>query len=171
VRLRRRAVRLNRGAARVRAAAFLTRPAFTLAVILVTTALMVRFGGIGYLAGLAVALLVLFTMFMWVAAACGEEFFYRGYVMKQLAELLGDSPRSWVAAIFLSAIPFGLVHLYQGWSGVVTTGAMGVVLGTAFFLNRRNLAVCILAHGIYDMVGLTLIYLGQGDALQRIGNG
>ena len=226
---------------RDRIAALATRPAFTLAVMLVTTALMARYGSVGYLVGLAVALIVfwatrwdrerfglggvsmraglgrtalravfwvaisvlvvdialtpvverltgeahdysrfaflegslrkllLFTLFMWVAAAFGEEFFFRGYVMKQLAELLGNSRASWIASIFLSAIPFGVVHLYQGWSGVLTTGAMGILLGTAFFFNRRNLLVCILAHGLYNMVGLTLIYLGQGDALQRLG--
>jgi membrane protease YdiL (CAAX protease family) len=49
---------------------------------------------------------------------------------------------------------------------VITTGAMGVVLGTAFLANRRNLMVCVLAHGLYNMVGLTLIYLGKADALR-----
>lgn len=234
---------VNRGAFRDRAASWLTRRTFTLAVILITTGLMAAFGAAGYLAGLAVALLilwatrwdlarfgfgiapwrsqfvrtlrqaiawvlfsilavdvlllplaerltgeppdfsrfaflegslvnlVLFTLFMWVAAAFGEEFFYRGYVMKQLAELLGGSRPAWLAAIVLSAVPFGIVHLYQGWSGVVSAGAMGVVLGTAFYLNRRNLAVCVLAHGLYDMVGLTLIYLGRADVLQRFRGG
>ncbi len=110
--------------------------------------------------------LVLFTLFMWVVAAFGEEFFYRDYVMRQLAILLGDSRGSWLAAVFLSAIPFGIVHLYQGWSGVITTGAMGVVLGIAFLSSRRNLMVCVLAHGLYDMVGLTLIYLGHAGGLR-----
>jgi len=222
---------------RDRAAGFLTQPRVTLGVIVVTTALMALYGGVGFLAGLAVALavlwatrwdwarfgfatpprghfgrtlglalvwvavgilvvdvwmtplaerltgephdysgfaflegnlrnLVLFTLFMWGVAGFGEEFFYRGYVMRQIAVLLGDSRSSWLAAVFLSAIPFGIVHLYQGWSGVITTGAMGVVLGTAFLANRRNLMVCVLAHGLYNMVGLTLIYLGKADALR-----
>jgi len=222
---------------RDRAAGFLARPQVTLGVIVVTTALMALYGGIGFLVGLAVALallwatrwdwarfgfgtplrghvgrtlglalawvvvgilvvdvwmtplaerltgephdysgfaflegnlrnLVLFTLFMWVVAAFGEEFFYRGYVMRQIAVLLGDSRGAWLAAVFLSAVPFGLVHLYQGWSGVITTGAMGVVLGTAFLASRRNLMVCVLAHGLYDMVGLTLIYLGEAEALR-----
>jgi len=227
--------------ARGRLAEHMTRPGFTLAVIALSAALMALLGGLGYLFGLSVALLilwatrwdlarfglgdrnrhvgrtlaqvlgwvlvailvvdvaltpltehltgephdysrfgflegnfrnlVLFTLFMWVAAAFGEEFFYRGYVMKQLALLLGDSRASWIAAIFLSALPFGVVHLYQGWSGVVTAGTMGVILGTVFFFNRRNLAVCILVHGLYNMVGLTLIYLGRGDALHRLHGG
>ena len=115
--------------------------------------------------------LVLFTIFMWVAAAFGEEFFYRGYVMKQLAEILGGGNRAWAAGVMLSSVVFGVVHWYQGASGIITTGTMGLILGTAFYLNRRNLALCMLVHGLYNMVNLTLIYLGDPDALQRITGG
>lgn len=228
---------------RDRIAALATRPPFTLAVIGVTAVLMAVYGRIGYMTGLAVALvvlwatrwdlarfglgdtawrrhfgrtllqalawvlaslvvvdvvltpvverltgephdysrfaflegnlrnLVLFTIFMWVAAAFGEEFFYRGYVMKQLAEILGGGNCAWAAGVMLSSVVFGVVHWYQGASGIITTGTMGLILGTAFYLNRRNLALCMLVHGLYNMVNLTLIYLGDPDALQRITGG
>ena len=105
--------------------------------------------------------LVLFMLFMWVIAGFGEEFFYRGYLMKRIAVLLGNSENNWIAAVVLSAIPFGLVHFYQGMSGVITAGIMGLILGYIFLRNKNNLVVCMLTHGFYDMFGLTMIYLGK----------
>lgn len=105
--------------------------------------------------------LVLFMLFMWIIAGFGEEFFYRGYMMKRIAVLLGDTENNWIAAVVLSAIPFGLVHFYQGISGVITAGVMGLILGYIFLRNKNNLVVCMLTHGFYDMFGLTMIYLGK----------
>ena len=47
---------------------------------------------------------------------------------------------------------------------------MGITLGTAFYFNRNNLVVCMLTHSVYDMIGLTLIYLGHADALRHLGS-
>jgi membrane protease YdiL (CAAX protease family) len=116
--------------------------------------------GFDYLKGDFLKLL-LFMLFMWVIAGFGEEFFYRGYLMKRLAALLGNSDNAWLVAILLSSIPFGLVHFYQGISGMITTGAVGLILGFAFYQNKKNLIVCMLTHGIYDMFGLTMIYFGK----------
>lgn len=98
---------------------------------------------------------------MWVFAAFGEELLYRGYLMKRLANLLGNKNNSWIIATFLSAIVFGVVHSYQGTSGMLTTGMVGLILGFAFYHNRNNLLIGMLVHGIYDTYGLTLIYLGK----------
>jgi membrane protease YdiL (CAAX protease family) len=105
--------------------------------------------------------LLLFTLFMWVVAAFGEELFYRGYMMKRLAALFGNSNDAWISGAVLSSIAFGVVHFYQGISGVITTGAVGFILAMAFYRNRNNLVICMLTHGIYDMFGLSMIYFDK----------
>lgn len=96
---------------------------------------------------------IAFVVIMWFVAAFGEEFLFRGYMLKRLAHTFGDSNLSWFIAILLSSIVFGFAHMYQGYSGVFTTGFVAI-----FFHNRKNLWVGVLTHGIYNMVGITLIF-------------
>ena len=102
---------------------------------------------------------ILFVIMMWALAAFGEEFLYRGYFMKQIAHLLGDHKKAWIIAAAIIGVIFGLAHAYQGISGMVSTGIIGFVFGLLFYKNQQNLLLLVLIHGIYDMIGLTLIYL------------
>ncbi len=97
----------------------------------------------------------------WIVAGFGEEFFYRGYIMNRIAHLLGNNNKAWIIATILSSLVFGIVHAYQGISGMITTGVVGLILALAFYKNKNNLWVGILTHGIYDTYGLTMIYLGN----------
>jgi len=97
---------------------------------------------------------------MWVTAAFGEEIFYRGYLMRGIAYSLGDKSESWFLAAFISAMYFGLAHLYQGTSGIITTGLIGFLMGL-IFMQRKNLWLLVFVHGIYDTIGITLLYLDQ----------
>ncbi len=49
------------------------------------------------------------------------------------------------------------------------TGLIGLVLAVAYLRLGRNLWVVILAHGLYDTVGLVMVYLGA--ALQSRSGG
>ena len=111
--------------------------------------------------------LLLMLTVMWVMAAFGEEFFFRGYLMNRLAHIFGNSGASWITAIFLSSIVFGFVHSYQGSSGIITTGVVGTILALAFYQNKDNLWVGILAHGMYDTFGLIMIYLGKNLVIKN----
>lgn len=110
--------------------------------------------------GNVINLLVILSI-TWAIAAFGEEFFFRGYIMNRLAHLLGNNNTSWIIATILSSIVFGIVHAYQGISGIITTGMVGLILALAFYQNKNNLWAGILAHGIYDTYGLTMIYYGN----------
>lgn len=101
----------------------------------------------------------IFILFMWVVAGFGEEFLYRGFFMKHLAELLGNKKISWFLSGLLISILFGIAHLYQGLSGVITTGLIGFIFALIFIANKSNLILLMLIHGFYDMIGLTFIYL------------
>jgi membrane protease YdiL (CAAX protease family) len=101
----------------------------------------------------------IFILFMWVVAAFGEEFVYRGLLVQRLGVLLGDSKASMWMAVILSSILFGFAHRYQGISGMISTGMVGFILGTLFINSKNRLWLTILTHGVYDVIGITLIYL------------
>ncbi len=106
--------------------------------------------------GLLLAILPL----VWLLAAFGEEFFFRGFLLTVIAEALGASRAAWVAAVLVQAIGFGLIHAYQGPVQAISIGIGGAVYGGAFLLARRNLWPLILAHGINDTLGLVFVYFG-----------
>lgn len=100
-----------------------------------------------------------------LVAALGEELFYRGYVFNRLGELLGGTQPAWWAAAVLSSVVFGLAHYYQGVNGMITTGVTGFILAIAFMRNSQNLALSMCIHGLYDIFGLVMLYLGQSNAI------
>lgn len=102
--------------------------------------------------------LILFII-MWVFAAFGEEFLFSGYYMKHLAELMGNTDRAWFIAAIVLSIYFGISHNYQGISGMMAVGLASTIFFFTFYKNRTNLALLVFAHGFYDSIGLTLIYL------------
>jgi len=104
---------------------------------------------------------LVFMLIMWVVAAFGEEFLYRGYMTKRLAIIFGNTQKSWAVAIIISSVVFGFAHLYQGVSGIITTGFVALIFGAIFYKNQENLWVGIFTHGIYDVFGITLIFLDK----------
>lgn len=62
-----------------------------------------------------------------VTAGVCEEFLYRGFAMAALSRT-GLPPWS---VVLLSAVLFGLAHIYQGRGGFVSTLIIGTVFGTA----------------------------------------
>jgi membrane protease YdiL (CAAX protease family) len=96
----------------------------------------------------------------WTTAGFGEEIIWRGFVMTRVAWLLGEDRRAWIASLILTSSVFGLLHLYQGMSGVVTTGVTGMLLGALFLLSGRNLWLPILTHGLLNTASFLAIYFG-----------
>ena len=50
--------------------------------------------------------------------------------------------------------------LVQRAPGIIDSGVAGLILGAAYLAAGRNLWVSILAHGLIDTTGVTLVYLG-----------
>lgn len=98
---------------------------------------------------------------MWVFAAFGEEFLFSGYYMKHLAEFMGDTNKTWLISAIILSIYFGVSHNYQGASGMIAVGLASSIYFFTFYKNRTNLALLVFAHGFYDTIGLTLIYLNE----------
>ena len=96
----------------------------------------------------------------WTFAAFGEEIGYRGYLLRRAAEVGGRSSAAYWAGNVIVAVLFGFGHYYKGPSGILDSGMAGLILGAAFIMSRRNLWVCILAHGFIDTVGVIATFLG-----------
>lgn len=96
---------------------------------------------------------------MWIFAAFGEEFLFRGYYMKALAELLGNSNKAWLLSAIITSVYFGISHIYQGVVGMVSVFLWSLAISLLFNKNRKNLLLLVLIHGFGDTIGLTLIYL------------
>jgi membrane protease YdiL (CAAX protease family) len=105
--------------------------------------------------------LVLAVALAWTVAAFGEEMVYRGYLMNRVADLLNRTRAAWVVSLVAVHIGFGFSHIYQGWTGVIDEGLMGLLLGLIYLRTGRNLAVPIVAHGVADTVDFLLIFLGR----------
>lgn len=66
-----------------------------------------------------------------IIAGIFEELFFRGFIFGELFRVAGWG---FIPAVLISAVPFGLLHLYQGSDFVSSVAAFGVTaLGGAFF--------------------------------------
>ncbi len=95
-------------------------------------------------------------------SAFGEEVIYRGFLMNRIAELGGGGAWAWRAAVVVSSVVFGFIHSPWGVVGMVQTGAVGLVLGIAYLVVRRNLWANVLTHVYMDTVLLVPLYFAEG---------
>lgn len=97
---------------------------------------------------------------MWVSAGFGEEILFRGYLMKQFEKFFGKSKISLVINIVLLGVIFGWLHAYQGITGQIITGIVGILLAIIFYIRKYDLWFNIAVHGFFDTIGLVFIYNG-----------
>lgn len=107
-----------------------------------------------------------YLVISWTSAGFGEEIIWRGFIMTQISRLFGAGKTGWAIGLFSSAILFGLVHAYQGITGIVMTGITGIIFGLVFINSKQNLWASILAHAFTDSLAFILIY--NWDTVSRI---
>lgn len=112
-----------------------------------------------------VFVLCVFLLLVWTLAAFGEELVFRGYLMNRVAELAGGSSMAWAVSLVVVSVLFGVAHLYQGISGVMTNIAAGLVYGALYLSSGRNLWAPIITHGVFDTVALLLAFWGKYPGL------
>jgi len=98
---------------------------------------------------------------VWISAAFGEEFLYRGFILENVRRILGGGNRAMVAAIIDQAVLFGGDHAYQGPVGMIPIGVGGIVYGLLYWAGGRCLWPLILGHGVVDTIGFTIIFKGE----------
>lgn len=97
---------------------------------------------------------------VWLFAAFGEEFLFRGYLMTRLSQIFGGGRAAWAIAVVGQAVLFALAHWYQGPVGMVPIAVGAVISGIACVAWGRVLWPAIIAHGLIDTLGFTMLYLG-----------
>jgi len=102
--------------------------------------------------------LIFSLLAVWTLAAFGEELIFRGYLMNTLARVLGNRNGGWIFACFINSILFGVGHTYQGISGVILLGIVGLLYALFYLGSGRNLWVPILIHGLYDTSAFLVIF-------------
>jgi uncharacterized protein len=81
-----------------------------------------------------------------------EEFLFRGYLIGALAPLF-----TWWGAAALALIPFGLLHGYQGRSGIIKTTVVGAFV-TLIVAITHSLIPAIVLHAVTDIGGGVVTY-------------
>jgi membrane protease YdiL (CAAX protease family) len=95
----------------------------------------------------------------WVfAAVVGGGFteeLQRAFVLTRFERAFGKA--GLVVALLIDSACFGVGHLYQGYSGAVSTGVSGLLFGLVF-LRRRRAADAMVAHAGFDLIGVAAAY-------------
>lgn len=107
-----------------------------------------------------VKLLLLGFLLTWTVAAFGEEMAWRGYLMNRVAGIRRRSNLAWIVSLIAVNIGFGFAHAYQGITGIIDEGFMGMLLGIIYLTADGDLMVPIVAHGVQDSIDLLLIFFG-----------
>jgi membrane protease YdiL (CAAX protease family) len=84
-------------------------------------------------------------------AGLSEELFFR----LLLPLLFTIAFRNAVVAFVAATLVFGIIHIYQGWVGVVATIILGLVLAGVYLWTGSILAA-IVAHSFVDLIGLVV---------------
>ena len=118
-----------------------------------------RFAGIAGNPGMLLGMLAI----SWTTAAFGEEVLFRGFLQSRLRALLGDVRFAGLLAAVGQAVVFGLAHFYQGPTGIVVTGCVGLAFGLCR-LRLKSVWPLVVAHGLIDTVAMVAMYLGAKPA-------
>ena len=104
-------------------------------------------------------ILVVYLIFMWLLAAFGEEFIWRGFLLRQLGEAGRGFSMPWVLGVVVTSLLFGLVHTYQGHRGVFETTISSLILGTIYVATgRSSIWLVVLVHGFKNTISFVAIY-------------
>lgn len=108
---------------------------------------------------------------VWLSAALGEEIVFRGFLIGRLEFAFGGASRiATSAAVILSTTLFAFAHAYQGPTGIVITGILGLVFAVLYVATGRNLWTNIVAHGVYDTGSFLLVLTSYDRELSAIGH-
>lgn len=104
----------------------------------------------------------------WIVGGFIEEILFRGFLLTRISRLFKKNILGYFIAIVVTSAAFGFSHLYQGWSGVLSTGLIAVIFGILFILNNKIIWYPILTHGFVNMTGLTIILFDCGQKLRDL---
>jgi hypothetical protein len=95
----------------------------------------------------------------WGVGALAEEMVFRGYLLTGIAAVTGGTVRGPVVGILAQALLFGVAHVYMGPAAATSAGLGAIASGLVVVLARGNLWPAIIVHGVWDSLGVTLLFL------------
>jgi membrane protease YdiL (CAAX protease family) len=108
---------------------------------------------------------------IWIGAAICEEIVFRGFLIGRLEAAFGGASRAATgAAVLLSSAVFGAAHAYQGPTGMLITGVLGLLFAIVYVAVGRNLWFNIVVHGLYDTLSLGLVLTSLDRVFAEIGH-
>ena len=108
---------------------------------------------------------------IWIGAAICEEIIFRGFLIGRLESAFGGASRAaTTAAVLLSSAVFGAAHAYQGPTGMLITGVLGLLFAIVYVAAGRNLWFNIVVHGVYDTLSLALVLTSLDRVFAGIGH-
>ncbi len=92
-----------------------------------------------------------------------EELLVRGFLMSRIGQGLSGGTAAWAIAAVVSGVMFGLGHYAHGAAEVLHAGLLGILLGAIYLWADRNLWVVIIAHSLFDVIRVVLLFFtGRG---------
>jgi len=96
----------------------------------------------------------------WTIGAFVEELAYRGLVLDRLEEVLGHTRAATFLAVLAVSGLFGLIHGYQGITGILDNVFAGAFFALVYLCAGRNLWGAVVAHGVVNTISFVLLYFG-----------
>lgn len=93
---------------------------------------------------------------VWIGVAGFEEL-TRVFMLNRLWLVWRGAPARWLI-LLLSAILFGLVHIYQGPANTIAIGFQGLIYGW-YYLEFGRIWPMIVAHALYDSIQVVQVIL------------
>jgi membrane protease YdiL (CAAX protease family) len=93
----------------------------------------------------------------WTLAALAEEIVFRGYLQKRMIELFPNEKIGIIAAVILTSVMFGFIHLEQGIVGVIISMVDGV-FNSVLRWKFKNLWAAVLSHGFINTIGMIAFF-------------
>lgn len=94
---------------------------------------------------------LILAVFMVTIVAITEETVFRGYLINRFKIFTN---RNWVA-VFFSTVIFALGHSYQGTSGIIVVGYLGLMFALVY-LWRKSLTAPIVMHFMQNFLGIVI---------------
>lgn len=95
----------------------------------------------------------------WLVGGLYEEIVFHGFIFTEIEKRLPARNAQWISFLITNLL-FGAYHLQLGYEGTINALLAGMGYHAAILLNRRNLWYGIIAHGVFDTIALTMLYLG-----------
>lgn len=97
----------------------------------------------------------------WTFGAFVEELAYRGLVLDRLEEMGGRGRAATIAAVAAVTAVFGLIHGYQGVTGILDNVLAGGFFALVYLASGRNLWASVVTHGAVNTVSFLALYFGM----------